>query len=35
MIDHAIHVWANIAALLVAVGGVTYFSLIPYMTKDR
>lgn len=35
MIDHAIHVWANIATLLVAVGGVTYLSLIPYMTRDR
>lgn len=32
MIDHTL---ANMATLLVAAGAVAYFSLIPYMTRDK
>lgn len=35
MIDHALHVWLNVATLLVAAGGVAYLTLIPYMTRDK
>ena len=34
MSDHALHVWLNVATLLVFVGAAFYLSLIPYMTKD-
>jgi hypothetical protein len=30
-LDHAIHVWLNVAVLLVLAGAVTYFSLWRYM----
>lgn len=33
MIDNGIHVWLNVATVLVLVGAAFYASLIPYMTR--
>lgn len=35
MIQSALHVWLNVAAVLVLVGAAFYVSLIPYMTRDE
>lgn len=32
MIDDALHVWLNVATVLVLVGAAFYISLLPYMT---
>lgn len=31
--EAALHVWFNVATVLVLAGAVTYFSLIPHMTR--
>jgi hypothetical protein len=33
-IESHISLWLNVTTLLVAVGAVCYFSLLPYMTGD-
>lgn len=30
-----VHVWLNAACLLVIAGAATYFTLLPYMTRDE
>lgn len=35
MIDHALHVWLNVATLFVFVGGLLYLTLLQYMTRDE
>lgn len=32
--EQGLHVWLNVATILVIFGAVCYFSLIPYMTRD-
>lgn len=34
-IETSISVWLNVTTLLVFVGAITYFSLLPYMTRDE
>jgi hypothetical protein len=34
MIDAALHIWLNVAAILVFAGAACYFSLARYMTRD-
>ncbi len=35
VIEHALHVWLNVAAILVLVGAAFYVSLLPYMTREK